>query len=90
MEVKLKPETDLFVREQVHAGMYTSINEVIEHALDMLKQRELTEAERTAKFERLRMDIQVGIDQCNRGEFSPWSSDEIKAEGRRRLREKKQ
>lgn len=85
MEVKLKPETDLFVREQVHAGMYTSISEVIEHALDLLKRSEMTEAERAAKLERLRKDIQVGIDQCDRGEYSTWSADEIKAEGRRQL-----
>jgi PHD/YefM family antitoxin component YafN of YafNO toxin-antitoxin module len=42
------------------------------------------------KLETLRQDIQVGIDQADRGEFSTRSIDDIKAEGRRRLAERQQ
>lgn len=90
MEIKLHPETAKFVNEQVQAGNYTDISEVIEDALNLLQNRKLTEAERAAKLERLRKDIQIGMDQLDRGEGAPWDVEEIKAEGRRRLENKKQ
>lgn len=42
---------------------------------------------RTIKYEKLKADIQAGIDAADRGEFSTLSMDEIKAEARRRFNE---
>ncbi|HZS47464.1 MAG TPA: hypothetical protein VFC63_20505 [Blastocatellia bacterium] len=41
------------------------------------------------RFEALRKDVQKGIDSLNRGEGKPLNVDAIKAEGRKRLAERR-
>ena len=41
------------------------------------------------KLEMLRRDLEVGIEQADRGEFSDASIEDIKAAGRQRLAEQK-
>ena len=84
MEINLHPETAQFIRDQIEAGHYTDINEVIEDALNLLQNRKLTPDQRAAKLDRLRKDIQIGIDQLNRGEGTPWNVEEFLAEAHRR------
>lgn len=88
MEIQLHPDTAQFIREQIEAGHYSDIDEVIQDAMNLLQNRKLSPEERAAKLERLRKDIQIGIDQLDRGEGTPWNVEEIKAEGRQRLAEK--
>jgi antitoxin ParD1/3/4 len=88
MEINLHPETAQFIRDQIEAGHYTDINEVIEDALNQLQNRKLSPEERAAKLERLRKDIQIGIDQLDRGEGRTWNLEEILTEARKRFNEK--
>lgn len=61
------------------------------HAFQGLLDR-LSEMEReleVLKLEMLRRDLEVGIEQADRGEFSDASIEDIKAAGRQRLAEQK-
>ena len=61
------------------------------HAFQGLLDR-LSEMEReleVLKLEMLRRDLEVGIEQADRGEFSDASIEDIKAKGRQRLAEQK-
>ena len=61
------------------------------HAFQSLLDR-LSEMEReleVLKLEMLRRDLEVGIEQADRGEFSDASIEDIKAAGRQRLAEQK-
>lgn len=83
MEIQLHPDTAQFIREQIEAGHYSDIDEVIQDAMNLLQNRKLSPEERAAKLERLRSDIQVGIDQLDRGESTPWNLEEFLAEAHR-------
>ena len=74
-----------FVQQQVKAGSFSTSSEYIRSLLR-------SETERQRKLEALRKDIQVAIDQVDRGEYTEHDAeslhdfiDGIKAEGRRRL-----
>lgn len=74
--------------ELVDTGLYQSQSEVIREGLRLLKEREDL---RKIRLEELRKDIQIGIDQLERGEYTTYTSaqdltEEIKAGGRERLR----
>jgi len=38
----------------------------------------------------LRSELQIGFEQANRGDITPWHPDRIKSEGRRRLQDNTQ
>jgi len=85
MNVSLTPELEEYVSGKVQSGLYHSASEVIREGLRLLKQKD--EVHR-GRLEQLRRDIQVGIDQANRGEVSAFNNEtlkEIKAQGRKRL-----
>jgi antitoxin ParD1/3/4 len=82
MNVSLTPELEALVHEQVQSGQYSSASEVIRDALRMFNQRQ---RDRLAKLEDLRREIQIGIDQVERGEVKPLDIEYIKREGRRRM-----
>lgn len=52
--------------------------------------RKLEEELEAIKLEALRRDVQVGIEQADRGEFSDLSIKDIKAAGRRRLQQEQE
>ncbi len=84
MNVHLGETFDQFVNELIASGLYQSQSEVIREGLRLLKEREDI---RRIKLQELRRDVQLGIDQISRGEFSTYNcgselSDEIKATGR--------
>ena len=94
MTIKLKPEQERYVREQVEAGRFPNEDAVVEAALRSLWLNDQapvphilggvpwTEAT-------LRAAVQVGIDEADRGELAEWDVEEVKAEGRRLLEEQK-
>ena len=84
MNVSLTPELERLVSKKVRSGMYASASEVIREALRLLNEREEL---RRQKLEDLRKEIQIGIDQLNRGKIVPFDAGRIKSRLRRRLRE---
>ncbi|MBG1264611.1 type II toxin-antitoxin system ParD family antitoxin [Nostoc commune] len=86
MNVHLGDTFDKFVAELIASGLYQSQSEVIREGLRLLKEREDI---RKLRLEELRREVQLGIDQISRGEFTTYAdsnelADEIKATGRRR------
>jgi antitoxin ParD1/3/4 len=71
MTITLSPELESFVKSQIASGAYTSADEVLRNALKLLEERE-------HKLQLLRADIQEGIDQLDRGEYSTLTMDDIK------------
>jgi antitoxin ParD1/3/4 len=65
MNVSLSPELQNFVKERVKNGSFKSASEVIAEALKAFQERE---AMRSAELERLGKEIDIGIEQADRGE----------------------
>ena len=87
MNVSLTPELEKLVNERVRSGMYSSASEVIREALRLLNQQE---GVRQRKLEELRKEIQIGIDQIERGEGVPLDIGKIKSQLRKLLQDQKQ
>ena len=66
MNVSLTPELEQLIHNKVATGLYLSASEVVRDALRLLDERDKLQA---MKFEELRREIQVGIDQADRGEM---------------------
>jgi antitoxin ParD1/3/4 len=64
--IMLTREQDEFVESVVRAGEYQDANEAIRDALRALQQRRQEDA---LKLERLRLQIQAGIDDLENGKF---------------------
>lgn len=77
----LPPDLADFVRGKMSTGEYTSEAQVVCEALAFLRERD--EA-RALRLKELRAEIQIGLDQLDRGDARPFDADEIKAEVRRR------
>lgn len=91
MNVHLGETFDRFVAELIANGLYQSQSEVIREGLRLLKEQEDL---RKLKLEELRKDVRHGFEQIERGEYTAYSaaqelSDEIKAEGRKRVAQRK-
>jgi antitoxin ParD1/3/4 len=68
MNVSLTPELERYVTTKVESGLYQTASEVVREGLRLLKEKEELHL---TKLEGLRREIQVGIDQADRGELSP-------------------
>ncbi len=66
MNVSLTPELEQLIHKKVESGLYLSASEVVREALRLLEERDRLNA---LKLEELRKEIQVGIDQADRGEL---------------------
>lgn len=86
MNISLTKELEKLVHEKVKSGLYNSASEVIRDALRLLTERD--EAHRM-NLERLRREVQIGIDQANRGMVKPLDMEAIKARARARLKSRK-
>ena len=86
MNVSLTPELEKLVNERVRSGMYSSASEVVREALRLLNDQEEL---RRRKLEDLRREIQIGLDQVNRGEVVPLNVARIKSRLRKRLQVQK-
>lgn len=82
MTVELSQSQEALIQEQLATGRYHSRAEVIADALHLLNDH--TRLERM-KLERLRAEIQTGIDS---GPPTPFDMEEVKAEVRRRHNER--
>jgi len=89
MNVSLTPELERYVNGKVESGMYNTASEVVREGLRLLKEKEELHQHKLAE---LRREIQLGIDQAERGEVSPLTEstfDEVRSKGRERLKAKK-
>jgi antitoxin ParD1/3/4 len=77
MTVKLKRELQAFIKRQVREGKYSSASAAVAEAVHRLKIRE-------QKIAWLQKELQVGLDELERGEGSEWDVEEMKS----RLRKK--
>ena len=66
MHVSLTPELESRVKAKVESGMYNNASEVIREALRFMDTHEEWIYE--LKLARLREQLQIGIDEINRGE----------------------
>jgi antitoxin ParD1/3/4 len=82
MNVSLSTDLERFVKGKVKSGRYANASEVVTRALRLMREDERI---RTPDGEPLLSAIQQGIEQADRGETSPWDTEEIKAMGRRLL-----
>ena len=79
MNINLTPQLEDMIRQKVASGRYNSASEVVREALRLMEEQDSL---RAIKLERLRRDIQEGLDS---GPATPWDIEEIKREGRKRL-----
>ena len=79
MNVSLSAELEEFVNNRVKSGSYKSASDVIAQALRAFQEREAT---RSAELDDLRKEIDIGIEQADRGECVPVDMKEIKAHAR--------
>ena len=86
MNISLTPELDSYVHQKVETGMYHSASEVIREGLRLLKEQDQV---RQARLEQLRGDVNIGVEQIARGEYTEYEAgnlaalaSEIKAKGR--------
>jgi antitoxin ParD1/3/4 len=89
MNVSLTPQLEAMIQKKVEAGLYNSASEVVREALRLLEEQDRI---RELRMETLRKEVQLGIDQIERGEFKEYDSkglkdlaNRIKSEGRKRL-----
>jgi len=83
MNISLTPELEKLVTDKVKSGQYTSASEVVREGLRLVQEQDEL---RKIKLEMLRRDIQEGL---NSGKSTPLDIEAIKAEGRKRLVQRK-
>ena len=84
MNVSLTSELEKLVNERVRSGMYSSASEVIREALRLLNEQEQL---RRQRLEELRKEIDIGLEQANRGEVAPLNLGGMKRRLNQRLRQ---
>lgn len=85
MNVSLTPELERLINDKVETGSYQTASEVVREALRLLKHRD-------EGLVQLRGDIQAGLDQAARGEYTAHDrpslsklAARVKTRGRKRL-----
>jgi antitoxin ParD1/3/4 len=76
MNINLTPQLEEMVRQKVESGLYTSASEVVREALRLMEEKDQF---RHAKLDRLRAEIQEGLDS---GPSKDWDADELKRAAR--------
>ena len=82
MNISLTPELENYLKQKVQTGMYHTNSEVVREALRLLEEKDSL---RNIKLQKLRKEIQKGIDSLDAGEGIEFDIEKIKAEGRRKL-----
>ena len=78
MSSDMSPQSEQFIQHVVSVGTYDNRGEALDKAVELLKRRE-----------QLIIDVNVGIDQLERGQSEPLDIDAIKAKVAARLAETK-
>ena len=84
MDISLPEELEACVTQKVESGQYPSASDVIQAGLRLMQERDL----HRARLDELRREIDIGIDQANRGLTRPFDEEtlaDLKARGRERL-----
>ena len=74
MHVSLTPHLEELVRDKVKSGLYNSASEVVREALRLMEDRDRV---REMRLEDLRKEIQIGIDQLERGESTEYTTETL-------------
>jgi antitoxin ParD1/3/4 len=85
MNISLTPELEKMISDKVASGRYHSASEVVREALRLLEQQDEIYQ---VRLERLREELDIGIEQLDRGERVPFTTatvKRIKSRGRKRL-----
>jgi antitoxin ParD1/3/4 len=77
VELSLPPDLEAFVNAKIAEGQYQSRAEMVQEALIFLRERD---RQRELRLQDLRKEIQVGLDQLQRGERTPLDIESIKKE----------
>lgn len=85
LNVSLTPHLEAFIHDTVSSGRYQSASEVVRMALRLLEERE---QERAATIERLRQEIQKGLDSGPATPMTPHDWEELKRRARERAAER--
>ena len=80
MDYRFPPDLQPYVDEMIANGTYPDVHDLILHAVYLHRDAELA---RRRKYEELKKEIQIGIDQLDRGECAELDMADI----RRRVRE---
>jgi len=84
MNISLPQQLEAWVNERVKSGMYQSASEVVREALRLLREQEEL---KLLRVQELRRQLQVGVDQLERGASRAFDSAvtaEVKKAGRKR------
>lgn len=68
MNISLTPHLEAMIREKVESGSYNSASEVVREALRLLEEGDQL---RALKMQRLRRDIQEGLESGPSARFDP-------------------
>jgi antitoxin ParD1/3/4 len=86
MKVLLKPELEKFVADKVKRGAYSDASDLVNEALEVLRDQEDFSPQQKAY---LRRELRKGLRQLDRGRFSTLSAKKIIVEERRRMAEER-
>ena len=89
MNISLTSKLEEMVQKRVESGLYNSASEVVREALRLLEQFERVQE---AQIRNLREQVLIGVEQIERGQtkaFDDKTVEGIKAQGRRRRKERK-
>lgn len=67
MNVSLTPELEKLVKDEIKSGDYKSASEVVQEGLRLVRLRR-------QKLATLRREIQIGIDEIERGDYREYAS----------------
>jgi putative addiction module CopG family antidote len=82
MDVLLKPELEQFVADKVKAGQYADASDIVNEALEVLKEQEQFTPQHEAY---LRREVRRGLEQLDAGGCADFDAGRIIADERRRL-----
>jgi len=87
MTVPLTAEQEKFIEERMNRGGYSSPGKILDEGLELIRAKEEYQGRRGE----LRREIQIGVDQINRGEVLDGKVvfDRLLAKNRQRARAKK-
>ncbi len=84
MNVSLTPELEKLINDKVASGLYNSASEVVREALRLLKEQD---ALKQFRLEELRRELQLGVEQAERGATRPFDAEDLKRRVRKALPE---